>query len=278
MRVRDYQTQTTGIITAAGASFAVLLSPFGTTAGAGSPTIITNIVGVYGASTQAGNAGNVIAPAFGVSFPAGKARMHRLGVSIACLGPTALGAVLPTSYVKFGVLKTPMDATAYATWGLLCNSLLSKSELATSTGAQLMYTPRHVASYPQDRIAWESLKRINAGAAVANLTPDDALGTIAILFSTGASADQYALTVHVDWDVMLNDDAGSADLLSSAAIKHPELPTGILDRAVAAAESVAGVFEKGASIVQTGIKVAGVVEQAYSAVPRAARSLALPWA
>jgi len=121
-------------------------------------------------------------------------------------------------------------------------------------------------------IEWESLKTATNVTSIP-YSGDDALGTIVIILSTASTLDQYNLTVHVDYDILPSDDQSS--LVHSCAVVHPSLPMSILDGAVSAASSVAGVFEKGMQVAGSVGRIASAIHQFTSPLPRAYPSIAM---
>lgn len=253
LRVRDYGNFVTGLITGAANPVVIILQPC-----LNNGLFILGQLGKFGAGATAGNAGTILASAQNATtaYNTGRARIHRMGVTVACLGPTAAGALLPTSFVRFGALRTIMQPNDYADFTAIAAWTATKSELHTKTAFELMHKAAHVCSFPVDKIEWQSLKQAQT-TNVAAYSPDDSLAPIIIVLSTSATFDQYNVTVHVEYDYLPSDDA--VTLAHSCAVVQPSLPMRIVDGAISAASSVAGVFEK-------GMQVAGQLGRLYSAV------------
>lgn len=264
VRVRDYgQFQ----IVAGGANpVCVLISGCLNTSGA----LHIGQMGVTGAGATAGTAGTPLTSFnnFSAAYVAGRARLHRVGVTVSCLGPSAAGVLLPNTYLRMGALRSIMTPGSFATFADIANALGAKADLHTKTAYELMQKSAHVCATPIDRLEWQQLKPCVAGTT-ANYTADDGLATIAFLIGIGTSLDVYNFTVHLDYDYLPADEA--ATLVSSAAVTHPSLPERVLDSAANAANTVAGVFEGGervaAGIARAGVAISRAVGHMPSAYP-----------
>ena len=271
IRLRDTNTFSTGLTT--GLNYLpILIQPMTGTA-SGAATLACNLIGRFGAGATAGTAGTPMAPAFMGAIGSGRARLHRLAVTLSCTGATVAGALLPTSIVKFGALRQPLDPASFPTWADLATHLMAKSELHTATAYSIMTKPVHVASFPVDVRDWESYKEITTGAAIGAVDVDDTMATIAILIGTAASGDQFHITVHSDWDVLLADDGNANLVASSAAVTHPSLPQSIIERATAGALEVAGVFDRGVELAHAAYTAYQSARQAFAVAPRAVRAI-----
>jgi hypothetical protein len=240
---------------------------------AGAATIVCNIIGRFGAAGTLGTAGAAMVPALMSTVPQGRARLHRLAVTLSCTGSTALGALLPTSLVKYGALRAPLDPAQFATYGDVATHLLTKSELHTATSYSIMSRPVHISSYPIDVRDWENFKEITTGAALGAVDVDDTMATIAILIGTSGTVDQYHVTVHADYDILVADDASGAALVSGTAVQHPVMPQGIIERATQGALEVAGVFEKGVELAHAAYGAYETARRAFAVAPRMVRAI-----
>lgn len=272
IRVRETTTYTAGLITGAAFPLGIVIGP-GTTTAAGDRTVSTGGVGRFGAGATVGTGGTAMATTLASTLPLGRVRLHRLAVTVSCLGPTAVGVLLPSSHIRIGVLRNPLDARNYATWNDVTTHLASKSELHSYTAYSLMMKPCHAASYPLDVRAWEMLHEVDPVYALATTEIGDELATIAILISTSATLDQYCITVHSDWDVLPSDDAAGAAILSSAAVHQPSLPETVINAAISGAQAVHGVFEAGLELVGKAANTVTSLANMYAAVPQATRAM-----
>lgn len=269
VRVRD---QTLVVLLSGLNGVSMLIQPYVTTA-AGQTTFAANIMARSGTAVQAGVGGTVYNGNVISAIPNGRIRLHRMAITLTCLGPTAAGVLLPSSVARFGALRSPIDANNFAVWGDLINHLATKAEMHTASSYSLMTKPAHVCSFPVDVRAWESFTEISTLAALPNIEPDDTLSTIAITISANATLDQFAVVCHCDYDVLPADDVFGAGLIASAAVHHQPVQQSLLDRAIAGASEVAGVFEKGVELASSVGNVVGRVQRAISTLPRALPAL-----
>lgn len=237
----------------------------------------TRFIGVTGSGIQAGTAGTVISTGTMASAPPGRYRLHRLAVTLACTGPSAGGALIPSTFAKIGVLRATLDPNTFTTFATISAFLAQRSELHMATAWDLMTHPRHIASYPLDYLMWQQLKKsVNGVVAVANLAPTDDMCTIAIALAhttTALAVERYIVTVHMEWDCLPSDDAGSAAMVASAIVQQPSLSDDIVHGAIAAAQTVQGVFEKG-ELVAAGVnKAVEAVRGFTTALPRPVSAL-----
>lgn len=270
VRVRDYGNFTTGLITGAANSVAILIQPCLSSTN----LLVLGQVGKFGAGVTVGTSGTLLQTFQGItgSFPTGRARCHRIGVTLACLGPTAAGALLPTSFVRIGCARAVVNPSDFATYNDIVNWAGGKSEFHTRTAYELMMKPAHCCTYPVDMVEWESLKSAT-NISSTGYSGDDSLGTIVVTLSPSTTLDQYNLTVHVDYDLLPSDDQPT--LVHSCAVVHPSLPMAIIDGAVSAASSVAGVFEKGMQIAGSVGRITSAIHQFTSPLPRAYPPIAM---
>jgi hypothetical protein len=228
------------------------------------------LLGKSGAGLTAGSAGTIFQTfnSAATQYGEGRARLHRMGCTVSCLGPAGT-ALLPNGFVKLGCLRSVPRPGAFATWGDLVTHVGAKSELHTRTGYDLMTKPCHVASYPVDTGEWKQLIQANS-TTVADYTPLDTMATIGILISTSSNGETYLITSHVEYDYLPSDDGPSTAglLLGAAAVRHPSLLDGVVDAAIGAAGTVAGVFEKGEAIVSAVQRARTAYQQLTTAIPR----------
>lgn len=228
------------------------------------------LLGKSGAAGTLGSSGTTFQSfnAAASQYGEGRARLHRMGCTVSCLGPAGT-ALLPNGFVKLGCLRSVPRPGAFNTWADLVTHVGVKSELHARTGYDLMTKPCHVASYPVDVGEWKQLIQAN-NTSTTDYTPLDTMATIAILISTSSNAETYLITVHAEYDYLPSDDgpAGSGMLLGAAAVRHPSIADGVVDAALNAAGTVAGVFEKGAQIVASVNRVATAYQQFTTSVPR----------
>lgn len=267
VRVRDYsQFQ----ITAGGVNAtAVLLSGCTSTT---APTFYMGQLGAYGAGGTVGIAGTAILSVNSVAgaFASGRARLHRMGVTISCLGPTTAGVLLPNTYVRYGAIRGVINPGSFALWQDIVAHIQAKADLHTKTGYELMQRSGHCCAPPVDRLEWQQLKSC-INSFNSNYNADDGLATIAIYISTGTSADLYNITIHADWDYLPADEGQT--LVSSTATTHPSLPESVVDAAANAANTVAGVFEGGERVVAGVARAGAAITRAVSHLPAAYPSL-----
>jgi hypothetical protein len=240
---------------------------------AGAPTLVCNIIGRFGAGGTLGTAGTAMSSGLMATIPNGRARLHRLAVTLSCTGATLAGTLFPTSIVKYGALRAPLDPASFPTWGDIATHLLSKSEMHTATSYSIMNKPVHISSFPIDFREWESFKEVTTGATIGALDIDDCMATIAILIGTSASSDQFHVTVHSDWDILPADDGGANNILAGTSVQHPVMPANIIERATQGALEVAGVFEKGIELAHAAYGAYETAKRAVAVAPRAVRAI-----
>lgn len=257
VRVRDY---TLFQVLTGGNPVVILVGPCLNS----SNQIILGQLGVYGAGATAANAGSVITSTQFATYGLGRGRMHRIGVTVSCLGPTAAGVLLPNSYVRMAALRTPITPANYSLFSDIATSLTAKSELHTRTGYDLMSRSAHVCASPLDFLDWQQLKTAAANSA-ATYIADDSMSTIAIVLSAGTTADTYNITIHADYDYLPSDEATT--LIGSAAVTHPSMPERVLEAATSAANTVAGVFEGGERIAAAATRTGEAVLRAVGHMP-----------
>lgn len=238
----------------------------------GTGGIIPNLLGVRGLNVTLGNAGTNIDANLTTGLPPGRARLHRLAMTITCNGPTAVGALLPTSSVRAGVIRTLIDPFNYTNFGQVSTTLQSKTEMKTFTAYQLMTKPVHVTDYPLDVRSWESLLPQVTGTSTT-IAPNDSMAQIGLLIFGTSTLDNFSIVFHTEWDILPADDGSSPNLLASAAVRHPVAPPSLLDKAVDAATSVCGIFEKGATIISDVGNAATAVHSALNSLSRLPGSL-----
>jgi hypothetical protein len=250
----------------------VLFQPLFTT-GAGQERILTNIVGQWNTVTAPGTAGIAITPVQGAALASGRTRMHRMGLTISCLGPTLPGALLPSTLVRYGALSAPLDPKNYATFADVAANLLGRANMHSTTAYKLMTQPAHITAYPIDYTQWGELFDSSSAGVAANMAPGDQLSTIAVVLYTGATLDNFHFTLHVDWDTLPSDDSSGNSILTSAMVKHPVIPATLLDKAILGAQEVAGVFEKGAEVGKMAYNVLNEARMAFGAAPKSLPAL-----
>jgi len=278
VRVRDYSVHTTGLITGTTNPIAIILQP--TLDKTDARTLQCGIIGKFGAGATVVTAGSAIPTKNGAFFGKGRMRLHRLGVTLTCNGPTLAGALLPVSYARIGVLRTLLDPNNYTNFGGIALTLEANPAMHTFGALQLMNKPAHAASHPVDVMDWASYKE-GGNAAALDYEPDDTLAPICIYLSVGTTLDQYTLTVHADWDYLPHDDSSGSDLMASTAVHHPSIPMNVIQETIGKVQQVSGVFEASAESVAAtigsvgnGVRSLGEALNAFSAFPRPARQIA----
>lgn len=172
----------------------------------------------------------------------GRARMHRFGVSIGCTAPTAPGTLHVSSFVKMGMLQAPIEVGSggtVPTFNTLAAFIGNKPEMHMRTGNELRTLPEHFAARPLDFVTWSEMNNYDTSAPNDFM---DALTPFAAVFSFTGGLDNYVITVHVEWDFLLNDEAGA--VLSSAHVLHPTIREEIMDAACGAALATSGLIER----------------------------------
>ena len=142
--------------TAAGDVNTLLFGVWESTAAPGN--LVPNLLGVRGVNATLGTTGVNMDANLMTTAPPGRCRLNRYGVTLTCNGPTAAGALLPTSTVRIGAIKSVLDPSFFPTYADISGTLQTKTELKSTTAYALMTRPMHVTSYPLDIHDWESMK------------------------------------------------------------------------------------------------------------------------
>lgn len=243
VRVREHITFP---ITAASASSTVaLLGPCATTAN--SDLASTQVFGFWGNGVQVpfSTTTPVVASVLNsMGSSGGRLRFHRYGVTVACAGPTAVGVLIPSTYIKFGMLRSPIEVGLLPAISGIAGYLDSKVELHMRTAAEMLHAPVHFSAYPIDRVQWAEMLHFNNAAGLDFL---DVLTIFALLIPPDASLTTFIISIHCEYDFIINEDSASA--ISSAHVLHPTVGEEALDMAVGAAISSSGLVEKVGSTV-----------------------------
>jgi hypothetical protein len=243
IRVRDYATFT---VTTGGNPVGGFIGPLWRDVSLVGPALITNAVGSYGVAAQApltGSGGDtLIATRQGPNFPISEARLHRIGVTVSCLGATAVGSLLPASYCRIGCMRGKVDPTTLVTWSAMVTWLESQSAMHTFSAYSLMTKSRHVASHPLDFLGWCQLRE-TVGPVAGTTMPLDTLAPICFVLGASGTADNYQFTLHLEWDLLV-ESGGAGTLLASAHVLHPTLPDALLHSASNLLAGCAGHVEE----------------------------------
>lgn len=248
------------------------------------PVLNLGAIGSYGAAAAVpftGAGGDLfIVPRQSPFFPTCHARLHRIGVSVSCMGPTGAGVLLPTTYLRIGMMRAKVDPRALATWTNTCDWLEAQSTMKTFSGYNLMTAPRRVATAPLDFLDWCELRDTTTAAAGGyNNYSGDQLCPICFVISAASSGDNYVFTVHLEWDLLVEGAANAGTLLAGSHIFHPSVEDGFIHRATVAMHDVAGHVEDlalgaGAAVTYLGRAGSTIMRGAGSAgIPRALPAL-----
>jgi hypothetical protein len=226
------------------------------------------VPGVFGRTWSGGNytAGNNIATSQGANLSPNKVRINRFGVTVTCVGPTAVGVLIPGSTCHMGALRGPMDFNTNPSAAVTYATFLSRPEAHLRTASQLSRRPEHITSFPVDKISWYSFDESTSTASTTDI-PADAMSTILLAFGTSSSLDNYVVTVHVEWSVLF--ESSTSSLLATTHNLHPTVSEAVVDSAAIAAGAACGLVSRAAGIIE------GVAGEAVAA-GRLAAARALP--
>jgi hypothetical protein len=219
---------------------------------------VTSHIAAYGIGTgvpfTGGTNDTLVQPVQGPTFPNCQVRCHRVGITLCCLGSSTSGVLLPTTFARFGTIRGKVEPRLLTNWTGYNQYMAGQSSLHTRTGYSLMTQPVHVVAHPLDIITWSELRPNSQNTAGDVMVVSDALSPICIVLSNSTSADNYQITVHVEWDLLVSSSGSAGSLVNSAATLKPALQDGLIHQVSAAAMSVAGHVE---SIAEAGLAVVG---------------------
>jgi hypothetical protein len=203
-------------------------------------------LGFYGTGTQVPFSTSVtIAPVIlgSLGTYGGRIRVHRIGVTVGCSGPTAVGVLVPGGYMRFGALRGPMEIPQLPNISGIATFLDSKPELHMRTAHELLYKPVHISARPLDRVQWGELMHMNNAAPVDFL---DTLTIIALAFPPDATLTSYTVAIHAEYDFLVNEDGTGGPIVSASAVLHPSVTEEAVDGMMAAGLAVSGLVGEGA--------------------------------
>jgi len=259
LRVRDIATVT---LNATGANrVAMVVQPMR----APGTTELSLVAGAYGSTAVAVASWSLINPRNLANFStAARVRMHRMALTITCLGPTGVGILVPSTYIRIGLIRAPINLDVL-TATQIADYIEARAGLHLYSANNLMHEPVTYASCPIDWTEWAEFKDFNPSAAppADALEPTGALAPIGIILSPSASLDAYAVNVHLEYDVLPCDTNGGSGFATSGAVHHPALSTEAAEAGASAILAAAGFVARG--VVAAGGDVAAEVGPAVIA-------------
>jgi hypothetical protein len=253
LRVRDIAIFT---ITATAANrISLVCQPYFVT-GAVSPPTFSLVAAVSGSTAAAVAGWNTYvgrnSPNFGT---AGRIRLHRMSLTVTCLGPSAAGVLVPSTYVRLGLLRTPVNQ-AQLTSGQVADFIEGRQGLHLFSANNLMHDPVTYASVPIDWVDWPTFtdNSDSTSTTADALEPTGTMAPICAVFSASASLDQYACNLHLEYDLLPCDINTGSGFSASGVVHHPALPTEMAEAAASAVLAAGGFIARG--VVAAGSDVA----------------------
>lgn len=241
--IRDKQVVTLATSTTAATNLVYLLGPFQALA---SGYTIPRI-GVWGIGTGVPTSGeNAIALTNISSTVLGRFRLHRFAATVSCTGCNAAG-VTPDGVVGLGVLRGPIDRSAFATYNALGTYLLGRQEVEQVSNYSLMVQPARVVGYALDRVSYDQFSLIGSTPNASDLM-SDAMAPIAVVLPNTVAVVSITVTIHSEWTVMYSSDP----ILQSTHTTHSHGSDTLWEEAWSGAEAVAGLVGIGAAADRGG--------------------------
>lgn len=215
------------------------------------PHSFSTICAVSGSTSVAPAAYSTYVPRNLVNFStAARIRLHRMALTVTCLGPTAVGVLVPSTYVRIGLVRAPIN-TSVLTSVQIADYIEGRSGLHLYSANNLMYEPTTYASCPIDWTGWSEFRDFadSSTTLASELEPTGTLAPICAVFSASASLDAYACNLHLEYDVLPCDGVTSSGFSTSGVVHHPTMAAEVAETGAAALLAAGGFIARGVTAV-----------------------------